>query len=150
MAGIQGFIIPSVPGPGIDDRIGHLVKQVSKMAVTMNELSNTVSILSQGYQSTPLNQNLDNANNVWSNAHRTQSVKASLVIKPVAGDSAKTFPDLGKIKDIAVQNQIQVSNFGKSKTGNTFIHCSSAADRDKLQPLLAENYRDHEILPLKE
>ena len=33
----------------IDDRIGHLVKQVSKMAVTMNELSNTVSTLSQGY-----------------------------------------------------------------------------------------------------
>ena len=65
----------------IDNRIGHLVKQVSKMAVTMNELSNTVSILSQGSQSTPLNQNLDNANNVWSNAHRTKTVKSSLVIK---------------------------------------------------------------------
>ena len=134
----------------IDDRIGHLVEQVSKMAVNMNELSNTVSILNKASQLTPLTQNCDNANNVWSNAHRTQSVKASLVIKPVAGDSAKTFPDLGKIKDIAVENQIQVSNFGKSKTGNTFIHCSSAADRDKLQPLLAENYRDREILPLKE
>ena len=37
-----------------------------------------------------------------------------------------------------------------SKTGNTFFHCSSAADRDKLQPLLAENNRNREILPLKE
>ena len=73
----------------IDNRIGHLVKQVSKMAVTMNELSNTVSTLSQGYPSTPLNQNLDNANNVWSNAHRTKTVRSSLVIKPVAGVEIK-------------------------------------------------------------
>ena len=56
------------------------------MAATMNELSNTVSTLSQEYPSAPLNQNLDNTNNVWSNAHRTKQVKASLVIKPVAGD----------------------------------------------------------------
>ena len=32
----------------INDRIGHLVEQVSKMAVNMNELSNTVSILGGG------------------------------------------------------------------------------------------------------
>ena len=134
----------------IDNRIGHLVKQVTKMAETVNELSTTVSTLSQGYSSAPLNQNLDNTNNVWSNSHRTKSVRSSLLIKPVAGDSAKAFPDLGKIKDIAVQNKIQVSNFGKSKSGNTFIHCSTSADRDKLQPLLENNYGDREIVPLKE
>lgn len=133
----------------IDDRIGHLVEQVSKMSKNMNELSNTVSTLKSSH-STPLVSNSGNVNSVWSDVNRTQHVKSSLVMKPVAGDSAKTLPDLTKLKDIAVKNRIQVSNIGKSKTGNTFIHCSSAADRDKLQPLLAESYNNREILPLEE
>ena len=133
----------------VEDRIGHLVEQVSQMAQNMNELSNTVSTLKASQPNSCLTGSTK-VNNVWSDAQRIQSVKSSLVIKPVAGDTAKTGPDLAKLKDIAVKNHIQVSNFGKSKTGNTFIHCSSAADRDKLRPLLAESYSDREIVPLKE
>ena len=49
-------------------------------------------------------------------------------------------PNLNKLKDIAVNNGIPVSKIGVSKSADTFIHCPSVDDRNKLQPLIQDNF----------
>ena len=133
----------------VDDRIGHLVNQVSKMAANMTQLNETVSTLQEAQANASVAPGKESNVSVWNDSKRTQVVKASLLIKPSEGTKTP-LTDFSKIKDIAVNNNIQVRNVGVSQNGNTFIHCSSSADRDKLQPLLTENYQDKEIVPLKE
>ena len=58
--------------------------------------------------------------------------------------------DLNKIKDIAVNNNIPVTNIGVSQKGDTFIHCPSAEARDKLQPLISADLEDKEVVSMKE
>lgn len=134
----------------VDDRIGHLTSQVSKMVSNMNELNQTVASLQQNQLQDGKHNNDDFPQPAWVDPNRTQAVKSSLLIKPTAGTTTSLSNDLGKIRDIAVNNNIQVRNVGISKSGNTFIHCSSTADRNKLQPLLSDNYQGREIIPLKE
>ena len=53
------------------------------------------------------------------------------------------------VRDIAVRNQIPLSNVGVSQSGDTFIQCPSASARDKLQPLLEADLAN-KVVPLKE
>ena len=86
----------------------------------------------------------------WGDENRVQKMKSSLVIKHKTGDSEKVPTDLNKLRDIAVANNIPVSNVGVSKNGNTFIHCPSVEDRNKLQPLLSEQLITKDVVSLKE
>ena len=86
----------------------------------------------------------------WSDNNWVHRLKSSLVIKHKSGDTTSTSTDLGKIREIAVKNNIPVSNVGVSKNGYTFINCPSAEDRDKFQPLLSEHLTNKDVVPLKE
>ena len=43
-----------------------------------------------------------------------------------------------EVKRIVIENNVQVSRVGVSSKGNTFIHCASVKDRDKLQEQLGD------------
>ena len=95
--------------------------------------------------------NTNSEGNSWSNVARTRNMKASLVIKNKnTSDSAGDALDLNVIKDIVVKNNIQVSKIGVSQKGNTFVHCPTKEDRDKLHPLLSAEVQNKEVVPLKD
>ena len=87
----------------------------------------------------------------WKDAARVQQMKSSFVVKHKK-DDATTSPNinLARIQQIAVANNIPVSNIGVSKKGNTFIHCPSVEHRDKLQPLISADAKDKDVHSIKE
>ena len=69
----------------VDDRIGHLVNQVSKMAANMTQLNETVSTLQEAQANASVGPGKESNVSVWNDSKRTQVVKASLLIKPSEG-----------------------------------------------------------------
>ena len=55
-----------------------------------------------------------------------------------------------QLKKLLFWNNILVTNVGVSQKGNTFIHCPSAEARDKLQPLISADFKDKDVLPIKD
>ena len=87
---------------------------------------------------------------MWFNEKRVHQMKSSLMIRHKNNDDPPTALDLNVVKDIAVKNNIPVTNIGVSQKGDTFIHCPSAEARDKLQPLISADLKDKEVVPMKE
>jgi len=109
-------------------RFTELVDQVSLMAAELSNVKDALTV----QPNIPVSSST--SANVWNDTARVQHVRSSLVLKS-SSDGQSSGLDAAKLKqlkDIAVKNKIPVSNIGTSKNGNTFIHCPSAADRDRL------------------
>ena len=137
-----------------EEKYDELVSQVSKIAKDLNEMKKSVesSEFNSALVSTERPANCNHSvtgQSAWCDAQRVQNIRSSLVIKPKSGVVTPA-PDLNKIQNIAVKNNIPVSKIGFSQKGETYIHCPSAEDRDKLQPLLCQDFSDKEVVSLKE
>ena len=69
------------------------------------------------------------------------------MIKP---NDKKDKVNLESIRKIVVDNNIPVAKVGVSTSGNTFVHCPSAAAKDKLQPVLESEIPNQMVHSLKE
>ena len=109
-------------------------------AATLSEAVNKLSSQMQQIQTnmdtkfSEVNQIFTNTkSNVWSDNRRISSMKSALLIKP---DKNGKPVELPVIRDLAIQNGIQVNKTVVTDTGNTFINLPSVSNRDKLAPLL--------------
>ena len=151
-----------------DDKLSDLIEKVQKIADNVGNLNESVSALQKHSIEKRTDEvdanlsgisNMDNVNTgvknaAWDDTQKVDKIRASFVLKQ-KNDSSKTAddfvaPDLNKLKDIAVNNGIPVSKIGVSKSGDTFIHCPSVGDRNKLQPLLQDNFKHYDVHPMKE
>ena len=142
----------------MEDKYGELVSQMSEMTKALNAVQNDVLEIKKSSaeavtnasvsvkQSTGYTDTVSGVETNWSNHNRVQNMKASLVIKQSSG----TEPDINKLRELAIKNQIPVANVRISKKGDTFIQCPTSKDRDKLQPLLQADYGENKVTSLKE
>ena len=101
---------------------------------TVNKLSSQMDELKTDMDSnfSEINKSISGTN-VWSDKTRVSSLKSALLIKP---DKNGKPVELPVIRDLAIRNGIQVNKTVVTEAGNTFINLPSAADREKLTPLL--------------
>ena len=133
----------------LENRFSELVDKVSHIASELSTMKNAITTEPSSIPTSSTGKN------VWNDPARVQHVRSSLVVKassPSEGglNSGLDASKMKELKDIAVKNRIPVSNIGTSKNGHTLIHCPTAAARDKLNTILAENFTEKEIVPLKE
>ena len=141
----------------VDQRFSVLANQLKEMSVEVKEVKNLSKDVTE-IKNLILNNAKDNMGNesttadntMWFNKQRVHQMKSSLLIKHKKDLNSPTAVDLNKIKDIAVNNNIPVTNIGVSQKGDTFIHCPSAEARDKLQPLISADLEDKEVVSMKE
>ena len=127
------------------------VKEVKNLSKEVNEIKNLIitnSSKSNINGSANANSSVDKT--MWSDEKRTCQMKSSLVIKHKNKDISSPALNLNVVKEIAVKNNIPVSNIGVSQKGDTFIHCPSAEARDKLQPLISADLPDREVTSIKD
>ena len=110
----------------------------SKLAVELQNLKSEVII--------PANDSTTPAlGTPWDNAQRVRGIKASLLVKPSAGQAI----DMKKVQAAAVDNGIPLDSVVVSSSGETFLNLPNEASRDKLQPILATIEPEKEIVVLK-
>ena len=80
---------------------------------------------------------------VWNNVAKVEDMKSSLMIKP---DKDGNPVDPAKVKQIVMNNGVQVNKVVVSSSGDTFINFPNQKSRDKLCPLLDNK---NEIVMLK-
>ena len=125
------------------------INEVKHLSQEVKELKNLI-INNCSTNGSAITSNTANKS-MWFDEKRVHQMKSSLVIKHTNNDVHATALDLNVVKEIAVKNNIPVTNIGVSKKGDTFIHCPSAEARDKLQPLLiSAKLADREVVPMKE
>ena len=128
-----------------------LINQVKELAKEVKELKDGVykpnGATNSETESTGVLQS-PSYSGAWSNLKSVESLKSSLMVKPVSND--KTPVALDNIERIVVKNKIPVSRVGVAANGNTYIHCPNRAARDKLIPLLETDLPQETVQPLKE
>ena len=137
----------------MEERFDKLVDLVTELSAEVKSLKSSAVVLAVRDQVSiecpaPATPPLS----VWSNEKRVKNIKASLVIKNKPGNTSASDKDadLVKLKALAVSNKIPVSRVGFDSNGNTFIDCPSETDRNKLQPLLANDFADKDVSAVKE
>ena len=147
----------------MEDRFERLISTVISLSDEVKTLKSGVNSEIQALKSaitpgspiqathTNTGSNVTNSS-IWSDKTGLQKVKASLVIKNKPGDSTETdkSEELSKLKKVAIDNRIPVSRVGYDKDGNTYIDCPSVSDRNKLKPLLADDFVHKEVSVIKE
>ena len=118
-------------------------EKVANLSKELNEVKNMIS----NHGST---NDLMVQNNSWSNTKRVHAMKSSFVVKHKTDSATGSTIDINRVRQIAVENSIPISNVGVSQKGNTFIHCPSVEDRDKLQPLISAEVQDKDVVSIKE
>ena len=118
------------------EQVANLSKELNEMKTLINNREVTKDIVEQ--------------NNSWTDAKRVHTMKSSFVIKHKTKTDTGSTIDVNRIRQIAVENNIPVSNVGVSQKGNTFVHCPSVEHRDKLQPLISADVSNKDVVPIKE
>ena len=137
----------------MEERFDKLVDLVTELSAEVKSLKSSPNVLAARDQvSIESSAPVTPSSTVWSNEKRVKSIKASLVIKNKPGNTSTTDKDadLLKLKALAVSNKIPVSRVGFDSNGNTFVDCPSETDRNKLQPLLANDFADKDVSAVKE
>ena len=141
----------------VEDKYGELVSQLAEVTKALTVVQTDISVIKncsdKSNSHLPCHSDhgsrdvIQRTESDWSNVKRVDNMKASLVIKQAPGINK---PDLKRLREIAVQNKIPVSNVRTSKKGDTFIQCPTTKDRDRLEPLLHADYGKEEVAALKE
>lgn len=141
----------------LEDRFDKLVALVSDLSVEVKSLKVPSDL--QGSSANHDSQTNGHSHNqdqqsqsAWADQNRLKHVKSSLVLRKKSGVSneADRDSDLKKLKAVAMNNNIPVSRVGHDSSGNTYIDCPTESDRNKLQPLLAQDFTEKEVTVLKE
>lgn len=138
----------------LEDRFDKLVNLVSELSVEVKSLK-----APSAHQCDSMSNVRDNAihehnpetSSAWANKAGVQRVKSSLVLRNKSGVvAADRNSDLQKLKALAMKNNIPVSRVGHDSSGNTFIDCPTESDRNRLQPLLAQDFVEKNVSAVKE
>ena len=137
----------------LDERFNVITTQIRDMARGFDQVANLSKELNEMkslISNRDLTTNKMEQNNSWADAKRVHTMKSSFVIKHKTKSDTGSTIDVNRIRQIAVENNIPVSNVGVSQKGNTFVHCPSVEHRDKLQPLISADVNDKDVVPIKD